>query len=178
MKNKILKILVPSLFVFIFSSCTDVSRPANKFIYTSQRADSIIVKKEERKLYLLKNGRKFKEYDIQLGKNPKGNKQFEGDGRTPEGKYFISHKNPNSQFYLSLLISYPTKQQKEFAAQFGKSAGGSVMIHGLPNKDSWNERKKKVNNDSWTEGCIAVTDVEIREIYALVDVGTPIDIRP
>jgi murein L,D-transpeptidase YafK len=178
MKLNFSKYILTAFLVLITASCTDVSRPSNKFIYTSQRADSIIVKKEDRKLYLLKNGRKFKEYDIQIGQNPIGPKQFEGDKRTPEGKYIINHKNPNSQYYLSLQVSYPTKEQREFAKQFGKSAGGNIMIHGLPNKDSWNERKKKVNDDSWTEGCIAVTDVEMREIYALVDVGTPIYIRP
>jgi murein L,D-transpeptidase YafK len=178
MKNILAKYFLTLFLILGLASCQDLSRPSSKFINTSYRVDSIIVKKADRKLYLLKNGKVVKEYNIQIGRNPKGPKQFEGDGRTPEGKYFISHKNANSQYYLSLLISYPTKEQREFAYSYDRSPGGSVMIHGLPNEDSYAARRKKANDDKWTEGCIAVTDVEVREIYSMVDVGTPIDIRP
>ena len=105
-------------------------------------------------------------YDIGLGFTPEGHKQFEGDGKTPEGTYYISHRNPKSRYHLSLGVSYPNDADRAYAKAAGKSAGGDIMVHGGP--------PRKTNKRDWTAGCIAVTDREIEEIYAMVKPGTPI----
>lgn len=118
----------------------------------------------------------MKTYKVALGKNPIGHKRREGDHRTPEGRYYIETRNPDSAYHLSLKISYPNDQDWNMAQRYGYSPGGLIMIHGLPNGKEWiapHHRKK-----DWTEGCIAVTNEEIREIWSLVDDGTPIDILP
>ncbi|OZA14713.1 MAG: hypothetical protein B7Y02_04295, partial [Rhodobacterales bacterium 17-64-5] len=99
-----------------------------------------------------------------------GPKQFEGDKKTPEGAYYISMRKPNSTYHLSLKISYPNEDQRAFAKAEGKEPGGDIFIHGQP---GWTN----VNGD-WTVGCIAVTDREIEQIYAMVNPGTPINIFP
>ncbi len=131
---------------------------------------AIEVHKADRKMYMLHDTTVLKTYEIQLGGNPIGPKQFEGDGKTPEGAYLISHRNPNSTYHLSLGISYPNTAQVDFAAAQGKKAGDNIFIHGQP---GWT----KVKGD-WTVGCIAVTDKEIEEIYAMVNPGTQINIFP
>jgi len=98
------------------------------------QADKVLVKKAERKLYLQKDGQNLKEYRIALGFAPVGDKLREGDGKTPEGIYRISGRNPNSRFYLSLRVSYPSAEDRREAAEKGFSPGGDIMIHGLPNK--------------------------------------------
>tara|TARA_R110002020_G_scaffold105578_1_gene246181 strand:- start:83 stop:592 length:510 start_codon:yes stop_codon:yes gene_type:complete len=110
-------------------------------------------------------------YPIGLGFAPEGHKQFEGDGRTPEGSYLIDRRNPDSLFHLSIGISYPNEADIAFAEAQGKSPGGDIFIHGGPRKgiDPMNKR-------DWTAGCISVTDWQIEDIYAMVRDGTPIDI--
>ena len=112
----------------------------------------------------------LKAYDIGLGFAPVGHKQFEGDGKTPEGQYFISHKNPDSQYHLSLGISYPNEADIAFAEAEGKSPGGDIFIHGGPNT--------RVSKRDWTWGCIALTDKEIERVYSMVKPGTPVFILP
>ena len=119
-------------------------------------------------MYLLHDGKVLKTYDIGLGFAPEGHKQFEGDGKTPEGTYYISHRNPKSRYHLSLGVSYPNEADMAFAAEADKSPGGDIMIHGGP------PRKTKVKD--WTAGCIAVTDRQIEVIYSMVKPGTPIHI--
>jgi murein L,D-transpeptidase YafK len=109
-------------------------------------------------------------YRVALGRDPAGHKQQEGDGRTPEGNYTIDRRNPNSRYHLSLRISYPNAADRARAAELGVEPGGDIMIHGL--KDG------QPRNDDWTQGCIAVTDSEMDEIWALVPEGTPIRIDP
>lgn len=138
--------------------------------YSGPPVTEIQVHKSERKMYLISGNTIIKEYDVALGKNPVGQKQFEGDGKTPEGAYYISHKNPKSQYHLSLGISYPNRQQVEYARAQGKPPGGDIFIHGGP--------PRPVNKRDWTAGCIAVTDEEIEEIYAMVKPGTVIHILP
>lgn len=138
--------------------------------YNGPEVTQIQVSKADRKLYLFNNDRVLKSYDIGLGFAPVGAKQFEGDGKTPEGAYFISYKNPDSQYHLSLKISYPNEADIAFAESQGKSPGGDIVVHGGP--------VKPTTKRDWTWGCIAVTDREIEVIYSMVKEGTPIYILP
>ncbi len=138
--------------------------------YNGPEVTQVQVHKGDRKMYLFHHDRVLKSYDIGLGFAPEGHKQFEGDGKTPEGQYYISHKNPNSQFHLSLGISYPNPTDIAFAEAQGKSPGGDIFIHGGPNG--------KVRSRDWTWGCIALTDKEMERVYAMVKPGTPIFILP
>ncbi|GAB4330440.1 MAG: hypothetical protein Kow0037_06200 [Calditrichia bacterium] len=140
------------------------------------KADKIRVEKANRKLSLLKNGQVLKTYRVALGRHPVGHKQREGDGRTPEGNYRIQWHNPNSAYHLSLKISYPNPQDRAAALRRGVSPGGFIMIHGLPEKWGWIGALHAFWD--WTNGCIAVTNEEIEEIYRAVPDGTPIEILP
>lgn len=135
-----------------------------------------VVHKSKREMLLFSGDRLLKSYRIALGRNPIGPKQQQGDGKTPEGKYVISGRNPKSLFHLSLRISYPSREDSQRARRMGVSPGGDIMIHGLPN------RVEKLEGlglaDDWTEGCIAVTNEEIRELWNLLPNGTPIEILP
>ncbi|MCR8724445.1 L,D-transpeptidase family protein [Frigidibacter sp. ROC022] len=150
---------------FGLASCS-----GNKFKrYNGPEVTRIVVFKGDRKMYLLHDRKVLKVYDIDLGFAPVGHKQFEGDGKTPEGSYVIDRHNPNSAFHLSLGISYPNAEDIAAARAVGKSPGGDIMIHGGPRPT---DRKGK----DWTWGCISVSDKEIETIYAMVRDGTPIDI--
>ena len=138
--------------------------------YNGPEVTQIEVNKAERKMYLLHGDKVLKAYNVALGFMPEGHKQFEGDGKTPEGTYYISHRNPNSEFHLSLGISYPNDADRAFATQNGKPTGGDIYIHGGPNR--------KVTKRDWTAGCIAVTDRQMETIYSMVKPGTPIQIMP
>lgn len=141
--------------------------PKSKFkTYDGPEVTSIQVQKANRKMYLLHDNKVLKAYDIALGFTPEGHKQFEGDGKTPEGAYYITHKKPNSSFHLSLGISYPNAADRAYASTKGRSPGGDIYIHGGP--------RGKTDKRDWTAGCIAVTDAEMEEIYAMIKVGTPI----
>lgn len=118
----------------------------------------------------------MRSYRISLGDNPVGHKLYEGDKRTPEGDYLLDWRNANSDFYKSIHISYPSPQDRELAEAWGLNPGGSIMIHGLPN-DAGDLAFAFAGLD-WTEGCIAVTNEEMEEIWTLVDDGTPIRILP
>src|SRR5215472_17615822 len=124
------------------------------------RADRVVVNKAKREMLLLRGESVLRSYRISLGREPVGHKQQEGDGRTPEGRYLIDRRNPKSRYYLGLHISYPNEGDLARARERGASPGGAVMIHGL--KDGL------VREGDWTQGCIAVTDREMDEIWALV----------
>lgn len=145
--------------------------------YNGPEVTSIQVNKTDRKLYLLNNTKVLKQYDIGLGGQPIGHKQFEGDNKTPEGTYRISYKNAKSKYHLSVGISYPNEADMAFAAAAGKSPGGDIFIHGGPPKKA-NGKPRKVSGPDWTAGCIAVTDREVEQIYSMVKVGIPITIFP
>jgi murein L,D-transpeptidase YafK len=113
----------------------------------------------------------LKKYNVELGFAPEGHKQFEGDGKTPEGTYRINRRNPNSDFHLSLGISYPNARDVAFAQAAGKSPGGEIFIHGMPNK-------KRGTGPDWTAGCISVKNDHIEEIYAMVKDSTYVTIYP
>ena len=131
----------------------------------------IVVNKGVRRMYLLNDDSVLKSYDIDLGFAPNGSKSIEGDGKTPEGNYFIDRRNPNSQFHLSLGISYPNAKDIAEARAKGKEPGGDIFIHGESNPFRW-------GRGDWTWGCIAVTNSEMEEIYAMVRNGTRIQINP
>lgn len=139
-------------------------------------ADSILVEKSKRKMYLIYSGNIYKQYDISLGDNPIGHKQQEGDERTPEGEYIIDYRNPKSSYHLSLHITYPKAKDVKSAKKRGVSPGGDIFIHGLPN--GMGLMPFAFKGRDWTDGCIAVTNKEIEEIWRLVENGTPIKILP
>ena len=127
-------------------------------------------------MLLLRDDRVVRDYAVALGTNPRGPKRRNGDGRTPEGRYRLDWRIEESHFYRAIHVSYPNEQDRERASGAGVAPGGGVMIHGLPNGESWvGERHREFD---WTNGCIGVTDDEMDEIWELVDDGTPIEIRP
>jgi len=140
------------------------------------RATSILIEKQARRLTLLRNDAVVKTYDIALGGHPTGHKQQEGDRRTPEGTYAIDFKNQRSRFHLALRISYPSAADRERARSQGVAPGSDIMIHGVRNGLGWLGELHR--HFDWTDGCAAVTNTEIEEIWARVDVGTPVTIRP
>ena len=140
------------------------------------KADSVIVLKSERKLLLLQNNRKIKEYEIALGGEPRGKKTREGDERTPEGNYILDYRNPRSQAHLSLHISYPDPNDIAVARAKGVNPGGAIMIHGIRNGLGYMGRLHRLVD--WTDGCVGVTNPEMEEIWRCVPDGTPILIRP
>lgn len=138
--------------------------------------DQVLVQKSKRKLILMKDGHVLKTYRVALGKSPVGHKQCEGDNRTPEGRYTIDWRTDKSRYRMALHISYPNRVDVEAARKRGCRAGGDIMIHGLPKKWAWLGALHRLID--WTRGCVAVTNAEIDEIYAVVRVGTPIRIDP
>ena len=139
-------------------------------------ADKLLIEKKERKLTLFKNGQAVKTYRISLGDSPVGHKEREGDEKTPEGIYIIDNRLPESSFYKSLHISYPNKNDILNAERMGVSPGGFIMIHGLPNWFGWLGRLHLYFD--WTDGCIAVTNHEIDEIWEAIPDDTIIEILP
>ncbi len=131
----------------------------------------VVVNKADRRMYLFHHETPLKGYDIHLGFAPIGHKQFKGDGKTPEGLYRIDRRNPNSKYHLSLGISYPNVVDYAAAKAVGKSPGGDIFIHGQ-------KSPFKKDDPDWTWGCIAVTNDEIEEIYAMVRDDTLIKINP
>ncbi len=138
--------------------------------------DAVVVEKASRRMYLKQNGMVLRAYDIALGFEPEGHKTQRGDGRTPEGRYTLDFRNPNSQFHRSMRVSYPSREDVARAERLGVDPGNNIMIHGLPDDWAWMGRHHRRHD--WTEGCIAVTNEEMDEIWAMVDTGTPIYIRP
>jgi murein L,D-transpeptidase YafK len=140
------------------------------------QADKIVILKSARSMTLFSGGKVLKTYKVALGSVPLGPKQVEGDHKTPEGNYVIDAKNPHSQFHLSLHISYPSAADKERARTMGRTSGGAIMIHGLSKSFAYLGPLHRQTD--WTDGCIAVTNAEIEEIWKLVPVGTRVEIRP
>ena len=157
--------------LLILALFATLSACGSKFkTYNGPAVTSVQVHKSARKMYLLHETQVLKVYDVGLGFAPVGHKEFEGDGKTPEGAYVINRRNPNSEYHLSIGISYPNDADRAYAQSIGKEPGGDIFIHGAPNR--------KVSPRDWTLGCIAVTDREMEDIYAMVRDGTPIFIYP
>jgi murein L,D-transpeptidase YafK len=143
---------------------------------TTAQADKIIILKSARTMTLLSGGKALKTYKVALGSVPVGPKQVEGDHKTPEGDYLIDAKNAHSQFHLSLHISYPSAADQKKARSLGARPGGAIMIHGLARPFAYLGPLHRQTD--WTDGCVAVTNAEIEEIWKLVPVGTRVEIRP
>ncbi len=157
----------------VVAGCT--SSPSNSRFrrYHGPDVTHVLISKSRRKMWLMHDTRVLKKYNIDLGFQPEGHKQFEGDGKTPEGTYTINRRNPNSDFHLSLGISYPNARDVAVAKAAGKSPGGNIFIHGKPNK-----RKRSGTGPDWTAGCVSVKNRQIEEIYAMVKNGTKVTIHP
>lgn len=146
------------------------------FAEDTQKADTVLVIKSEKRLYLLNKGVPFASLSVTFGGQPEGHKQSRGDQRTPEGHYKLDYKNVNSKFYKSIHISYPNVEDKAEARKLGLSPGGDIMVHGQAN--GWEWAAPIVQLLSWTDGCIALSNKDMDEVWAAVDPGTPIEIRP
>jgi murein L,D-transpeptidase YafK len=141
-------------------------------------ADEVVVDKSDRKLRLMKDGKVMREYRVALGKDPIGHKFREGDQRTPEGKYVLDWRNQRSQFYKSIHVSYPNAEDRFRAQEAGYQPGGMIMIHGRPNYIKSATVQSEYDRLDWTNGCIAVKNHEMDEIWQAVQDGTPIHIQP
>jgi murein L,D-transpeptidase YafK len=140
------------------------------------RADYVVVDKSDRKLYLYKAGRVLREFNVSLGLVPVGPKQREGDFRTPEGKDWLDARNANSDFFLSIHVSYPDEADRARAEAQGVDPGGQIMIHGLPNEPKYDLRRYQ--STDWTDGCIAVSNSDMVDIWLMTRDSTPLEIRP
>jgi murein L,D-transpeptidase YafK len=143
---------------------------------TPQHADQIIVVKSQHRMTLLSHGVPIKVYQVALGSGGLDPKQRQGDNKTPEGKYILDAKNPNSRFHLAFHISYPNAADKSRAKAQGVAPGGDIMIHGVEKKYEYLAAFQSAYD--WTEGCIALSNSQIDEFARLVSIGTPIEIKP
>ena len=139
-------------------------------------ADKVVIEKGARQLHLLQGGNAFRTFKIALGIRPVGDKKKEGDFRTPEGRYLLDHRNPNSDFFLSIHISYPDPTDQREASQLGVDPGGAIMIHGQPNVPTRSEAYYRTQD--WTNGCIAVSNSDMIDIWLMTGENTPVEIRP
>ncbi len=169
---KRLHIALVAFFLVLNTPATSVAEDQAMLATVAPVADLIVLYKSQRQLVLYNNATVLRSYEVDLGDQPEGDKTAFGDGRTPEGTYFIDRMNPNSAYHLSLGISYPNETDIAEAAALGVDPGGDIFIHGGPTR-FWDHFKR-----DWTAGCIAVTNREIEEIWSLVRVGTPIVIVP
>lgn len=151
-----------------FATAQSATRPLH--------ADRVLVLKKDRTLQLLSQGKVIKSYKVALGGDPIGPKTRQGDHKTPEGMYVLDSRNAHSQFHRSIHISYPNAQDRATARARGVSPGGDVFVHGLPNGYGFVGGSHRLKD--WTDGCIAVTNEEIEEIWNAVANGAPIEIRP
>jgi murein L,D-transpeptidase YafK len=139
-------------------------------------ADSLVLNKSRRELVVYYHGYPVHIYYVALGRSPIGDKERIGDNRTPEGLFYIEGRNPNSRYHLSLRISYPDANHRARAAKLGVEPGGDIMIHGLPDEQAVFGPAHR--DFDWTNGCIAVTNKEIEELWRVIRDGTPIQIKP
>jgi len=169
-----IRLLIAAALTFlggvIYAQWPRESLPANT------RADRVVVRKGERRLELYQGATLLRTYAIALGRVPRGPKQQEGDGRTPEGHYLLDYRNPRSSYHKALHVSYPSAADTLAARNRGVSPGGLIMLHGVRNGLGFVGRLHRIFD--WTDGCIAVTDAEIDEIWRSVTDGTPIEIQP
>ena len=138
--------------------------------------DLVRVEKSSKRLYLINAGKVVREFRVALGGNPAGHKQQEGDQRTPEGKYLLDFKKADSAYYKAIHISYSNAADTESARRRGVNPGGSIMIHGQKNGFGW--LGPLVQRYDWTNGCIALSNEDMEQVWRLVDAGTPIEIIP
>lgn len=163
---KIIRAILLLAFVGVIGACATKIKP-----YNGPEVTRVLVFKDLHRIFLMHDDKVLKYYHIELGFAPVGDKQIEGDGKTPEGEYLIDRRNPNSAFHLSIGISYPNENDLAEAAALGRPAGGDIFIHGGP-------RPGDPEGADWTAGCISVSDRQMETIYAMVKDGTPIFIYP
>jgi murein L,D-transpeptidase YafK len=185
-KTRFFKLFIQSLFIcacvvaicfFVYQYYSPSYQAPPPVIHKPMaKVDNIIIEKSKHIMTLYHQQEPIRTYRVALGFSPQGHKEQEGDGKTPEGRYFISAKNPKSMFYLSLKISYPSKADKIIASQKGVHPGGDIMIHGVG--ENWNWVGANHTLRDWTLGCIAVTNQEIEELYQFTAIGTPVEIKP
>jgi murein L,D-transpeptidase YafK len=142
----------------------------------SEVADRILIDKSDRKLFLYKDDKVLRSMDVALGLLPVGHKKSEGDFRTPEGSYRLSERNPASDYFLSIQVSYPDSDDTRHAKLRGQAPGGQIMIHGQPNNPTHSEEYYRITD--WTDGCIAVSNADMVDIWLMTRLNTPIQIRP
>jgi murein L,D-transpeptidase YafK len=141
-----------------------------------QPVDRVLVHKSGRKMELFREGELIASYRISLGLVPSGHKQREGDFRTPEGRYRLTRRNAQSEFFLAVQVSYPEAADVALARKNGWQPGGAIMVHGLPNHLKYS-RDRYLSTD-WTDGCIALSNEDMLDFWLLTGEGTPIEIRP
>lgn len=150
----------------LFSNCA----------WASPKIDLVVVTKSESSMKVLRQGKVLKTYRIAMGDSPVGHKLTEGDQRTPEGRYILDYKKSDSAYYRAIHISYPNDEDRLRANALGISPGGQIMIHGENPNSSLSPEEAQMYN--WTDGCIAVTNAEMDELWQMIDAGTPIEIWP
>ncbi|MCX7567240.1 L,D-transpeptidase family protein [Sulfitobacter sp. F26169L] len=168
-------VIIGVVFMYTFVMRYFGSGEAPEMVPPAEQATLIVVDKSERSLTLFRDDQKLMTVPVSLGDAPEGHKVKEGDERTPTGTYEIDWRNPDSVAHLSMHISYPNADDKARAAEMGVSPGGNIMIHGIAN--GWGALGKLHRYWDWTNGCIAVTNKEIKQVWSLVPDGTPIQIN-
>lgn len=139
-------------------------------------AEKVVVEKAKRKLHLMRAGLAFRTFNIALGIEPVGDKEREGDQKTPEGRYSLDIRHADSDFFLAIHISYPSSKDREYARRLGYDPGGAIMIHGQPNKPTFSAAYYRTQD--WTNGCIALSNSDMIDIWLMTESGTPIEILP
>lgn len=152
--------------VAALAGCAARDRPPRFLTYDGPPVTGIVAWKARRQMAVMSGEQILHSWNFELGFSPEGHKQFEGDGRTPEGVYYVDRKNPRSQYHLSVGVSYPNEQDRAYARALGRPPGGDIFFHGTPAI----VRKQP----DWTAGCLAITNEEIEELYAMTPIGTPI----
>ena len=170
MRFSTVRVMAAALVLALVASCA----PSKFKTYDGPPVTQVVVNKNARQMLFFSGNTIIKAYNVGLGNEPVGHKQFSGDGKTPEGSYFIDRRNPDSRYHLSIGISYPNPMDTAYAAALGQHAGGDIFIHGQGPEGRALAPLKR----DWTAGCIAVSDAEAEEIYAMVRDGTPIQINP
>lgn len=172
MPERLRKLLPPALPL----ACLLLLQPLSSAALDFPQADKVLVEKAARKLHLLKDGTPFRTFRIALGVSPDGDKREEGDQKTPEGRYTLDSRNPDSDFFLSIHISYPSPADRAEARANGVDPGGQIMIHGQPNEPTYSAAFYR--SADWTNGCIAVSNSDMVDIWLMTPDNVPIEIRP
>jgi len=178
-RGRKLRLLAALVFILMLTFGGPLqARPGDVAMLTPFKADRVVVLKGERRLVLMRGDSVLKVYRVALGRYPEGHKTRQGDAKTPEGSYTIDYRldSDRSKFYRALHISYPNNRDRARAAQLGVDPGGQIMIHGLPTK--WSAKDVGHPKLDWTQGCIALTNREMDEIWEMVSDGTRIEIHP
>jgi murein L,D-transpeptidase YafK len=162
--------------LLVLAACISLPAPAAHATENIAAADRVVVRKAEHKLYLYSGDHLLGEYKVQLGLSPSGQKEREHDFRTPEGRYFLARRNPRSEFFLAIQVSYPNKEDELRARKNRWAPGGSIMIHGFPNQPK-HPATYYASND-WTDGCIALSNSDMVEVWMRTQDNIPIDIYP